>query len=204
MTLRLTIQDLSCVRGGRTVLKDISVSVGGGEALLVTGPNGIGKSTLLRLIAGLLRPDRGKIAFTGGPEGVSRAEHCHYFGHQDGLKSALTVIENLDFWYRFYGSNGPAPADALETVGLRQLADLPAGSLSAGQRRRVAFARMRLCERPVWLMDEPTSALDERAEAAMLDAMRAHYASGGILISATHLPLALPNAATLRLTKKAA
>ena len=197
--MELIGEDLVCVRGGREVFSGLGFRVRAGEALLLTGPNGAGKSSLLRLIAGLLRPAAGRIALTGGDAELSVAEQAHYLGHQDALKPSLTVGENLRFWADFLGGGSGVLTDALAAVGLEELADLPAGYLSAGQRRRLSLARLLAAPRPLWLLDEPTAALDTTAQGRLADLMRAHLAGRGLIVAATHGPLGLDAALGLRL-----
>jgi heme exporter protein A len=196
---RLLASDLTCVRGGRTVLSGLSFAVGAGEALLVTGPNGAGKSSLLRLVAGLVRPAGGRLALEGGNDEATLGEQAHYLGHQDALKPSLTVAENLGFWVHYLGGATDAVADALDAVGLGSIADLPAAYLSAGQRRRLSIARLIAVERPLWLLDEPTSALDTAAQAMLADLMRKHLSLGGMILAATHGPIGLDGAKELTL-----
>jgi heme exporter protein A len=201
--MRLVGRDLGCTRGGREVLAGVSFSVAAGEALAVTGRNGAGKTTLLRVIAGLLELAAGHLELTGGPPEATLAEQAHYLGHRDGLKPALSVRENLAFWYAFLGgSDAPAASNAvaaaLESVGLAALAGLPAAYLSAGQRRRLAIARLLAAPRPVWLLDEPTAALDTASQERLAELMRNHLAGGGIIVAATHGPLGI-DARDLRL-----
>ncbi|MFL6797143.1 MAG: heme ABC exporter ATP-binding protein CcmA [Xanthobacteraceae bacterium] len=188
---------LCCMRGGREVFRDVSFSVRAGEALTVTGPNGAGKSSLLRLLIGLVSPTSGAIELIGGDPELVLAEQAHYLGHQDALKPALTVRENLAFWASFLG-NGRTQ-DVLSQVGLDGLGHLPALYLSAGQRRRLSLARLIAVERPIWLLDEPTSALDAPAQAALGELMRRHLASGGLILAATHGPIGLERSHELQL-----
>jgi heme exporter protein A len=198
-SMRLLASELACIRGGRTIFSGLSLAVSAGEAVLITGPNGSGKSSLLRLIAGLVRPEAGQLALEGGDAEASVAEQAHYLGHLDALKSSLTVTENLSFWTDFLGGKAAATAAALETVGLDSIADLPAGYLSAGQRRRLSIARLIAVERPLWLLDEPTSALDVAAQATLAKLMTRHLASGGLILAATHGPIGLDGARELRM-----
>jgi heme exporter protein A len=196
--MELIGQDLVCVRGGREVFSGLGFRVCAGEALVLTGPNGAGKSSLLRLIAGLLRPAAGRIALTGEAE-LSVAEQAHYLGHQDALKPSLTVRENLRFWADFLGGGSAGLTSALAAVGLDDLADLPAGYLSAGQRRRLSLARLLASPRPLWLLDEPTAALDTTAQGRLAELMREHLGGRGLIVAATHGPLGLDAAHSLRL-----
>lgn len=195
--MRLSGEGLAAARGGRTVFEGVAFSVGSGELLELVGPNGAGKSTLLRVIAGLLAPAAGTLGLDPAPAAGLPAS-VHYFGHLDGLKAALTVAENLAYGRTLYGGTGDIEA-ALEAVALAHLVDIPAGRLSAGQKRRVALARLLVAERPVWLLDEPATALDAAAEAMLGGLIAAHLAAGGLAVAATHRPLPVPPAATLRL-----
>jgi heme exporter protein A len=195
--MQLTAENIVCVRGGREVFAGLNFSVGSGEALLVTGRNGAGKSSLLRLIAGLIRPSGGRLALHGGAD-ASIGEQTHYLGHQDAVKPALSVLENLSFWADYLGARGN-PITALKTVGLEALADLPAAYLSAGQKRRLSIARLLAVKRPIWLLDEPTSALDAPSQAMLAKVMQAHLRNRGLIVAATHGAIGLPRARQLRL-----
>ena len=197
--MRLSAHDLGCVRGGREVFEGLNFAVVACEALAVTGRNGAGKTTLLRVIAGLLEPAGGGLELTGGAPDASLAEQAHYLGHRDALKPALSVRENLEFWYAFLGGRAAPAASALEAVGLDGLAELPAAYLSAGQRRRLAIARLIAAPRPIWLLDEPTAALDAASQQRLGELMRDHLGGGGIIVAATHGPLGLEGGRELRL-----
>lgn len=195
--MRLSAFDLGCARSGREVFAGLSFAVESAGALLVLGPNGAGKSSLLRMIAGLVRVAAGRLTLDGGDGDLTLAEQAHYLGHQDAVKPSLTVAENLAFWTRYLG--GGEPSGALASVGLETLADLPAGYLSAGQRRRLSIARLIAVPRPIWLLDEPTSALDAAAQARLAEIMRDHRAGGGIVLAAAHGPIGLDGATEVRL-----
>ncbi len=195
----LKAEGLAAFRGERLVLDEISFAVSRGSALVLLGPNGAGKSTLLRLLAGLLRPAVGKLFWNGADALAEPTEHARrvaYLGHQDGVKPALTAAENLRFAATLARTS---IAEALASVGLAELAELPARMFSAGQRRRLALARVALSAAPIWLLDEPTSGLDSASVAAFGGTMAAHCAHGGVIVASTHAPLPLPRAAELRL-----
>ena len=200
----LEIQAVAAFRGDHLVFEDVSFRLDTGDALLLLGPNGSGKTTLLRLIAGLMPRAAGEVLWDGRDALADMAVHGRrlaYLGHQDALKLGLTPAENLAFWAR-----GPARMRqeailvALEAVGLADLAQLPARMLSAGQRRRVAIARLLVTAAPLWLLDEPTTALDTAAVARLGALAAAHREAGGMVIAATHLDLPLPGAAALSLS----
>ena len=197
--MQLLAENLTCARGGRTVFSGLSFAIGAGEALVVTGRNGAGKSSLLRLIAGLVHMAAGKLALTGGEAEASVGEQAHYLGHHDALKSSLSVSENLAFWIEFLGGDRRAVMAALEAVDLAPLAGLPAAYLSAGQRRRLSIARLVAVERPLWLLDEPTSALDAQSQERLAGLMRAHRDKGGLIVAAAHGDIGLEAPRELRL-----
>jgi heme exporter protein A len=195
--MKLIGDKLSAVRGGRTLFADLSFALSAGQALLVTGPNGAGKTTLLRTIAGFLQPAAGQIALEDGKLDYPLSEQCHYVGHLNAVKVSLSVGENAGFWRGFQGGAHDRVEPALATFGLQPLRDIPAGYLSAGQKRRLGLARLLLAERPVWLLDEPTASLDEAAQRTLTDVINRHLGAGGLV--ATHMPLELANARELRL-----
>jgi heme exporter protein A len=197
--MRLSARELDCIRGGRIVFEGIEFTIPAGEALLVTGRNGAGKSSLLRQVAGLVRIAHGTIMLEDADPELSLAEQAHYLGHLDAIKASLTVAENLRFWARCLGAPVGDPIAALTAVGLDALADLPAGYLSAGQRRRLSLARLIAAPRPLWLLDEPTAALDTAAQARLAELMHEHLAGGGLILAAVHGPIGLPAAKELHL-----
>ena len=173
------------------MFQSVNFELAAGQALALTGRNGSGKSTLLRLIAGLLHPATGTVALEGaGEDDAGLPEQAHYLGHLDAFKPALTVTENLGFWSRYLGPGRSTDA-ALAAVGLDGLAQLPAGYLSAGQRRRLSLARLLAIARPLWLLDEPTSALDAAGQQMLAGLMRDHLRGGGMIVAATHGPLGI-------------
>jgi heme exporter protein A len=189
--MRLSGQNLRCVRGGREVFAGLDFGAEAGELLAVTGANGSGKTSLLRLIAGLLVPAEGAIVLASGEAELTLAEQAHYLGHRDALKPALSVMENLAFWRDFLGGEVSDAGKSLEAVGLDHAAHLPAAYLSAGQRRRLSLARLLAVRRPLWLLDEPTAALDAAGQELFAGLMRDHLARGGLIVAATHGPLGL-------------
>jgi heme exporter protein A len=191
--LRLIVSDLACERGGRLLFSRLSFRLEAGRAVALTGANGAGKTSLLSLIAGLIRPHQGEIRLEDG-EGVwaEPPEEAHLVGHRDGLKSQLLVRENLEFWQAMLGSSHPpglTPSAALARLGLAHVEATPGAYLSAGQRRRVALARLLVVPRPLWLLDEPTAALDASSRQVLAELMGEHLARGGLIIAATHEPI---------------
>jgi heme exporter protein A len=199
--MRLSAWGLTIERGGRRLFAGLSFAVDQGAALVVTGPNGAGKSTLLRALCGFLPLEAGGFALEGGDAERTVGEQAHYLGHADGVKGALTAGENLAFAAAMLGgrSSREAQRDALARVGLAHVIDFPARLLSAGQRRRVALARLLVADRPLWLLDEPATALDVAAQAALAAIMQARLRGGGIIVAAAHAPLGLDAAQELRL-----
>ncbi len=188
--MMLSVRDLAISRGGITILEAVSLTLGAGEALVLRGPNGIGKTTLLRTIAGLQPAVSGQTLLP--PEGAA------YSGHADGLKATLTVAENLLFWARIYGQSDITPA--LSAMNLETLADRDAQNLSAGQKRRLGLGRLLVTGRRLWLLDEPTVSLDAASVALFAEAVRAHLRAGGAALMATHIDLGLGEASLLDLT----
>lgn len=180
-------------------MRDVSFEIAGGEALTLTGPNGVGKTTLLRALAGLLPPLSGSVGLGGGDQERSVGEQCHFVGHLNGIKPALSVAENLDFFAKFLGGTAAMASRAAETLGLSDLEDVPAALLSAGQKRRLGLARLLCAERPLWLLDEPAVSLDTASQDILSGMVTAHLSAGGIVAAATHTPLGWPNARTVNL-----
>lgn len=196
---RLVVEGLAVERGGRRVLSDLSFEVAAGEALLLTGPNGAGKTTLLKTIAGFLVPAAGRVALADGGDGEPIAERAHYVGHLNGARSTLTIEENARFWGRYLGGSEDRIESSLDRFGLASLAAIPVGYLSAGQKRRLALARLLLANRPLWLLDEPSSSLDASSTRVLAEVIDEHVAAGGVVLAATHLPLGLARSRELRL-----
>jgi heme exporter protein A len=201
MISSLTAEKLACMRGDRRVFADLDFQVAAGEALVVEGANGVGKTSLLRLIAGFLVPAFGSITLNTDTNAVSddeeRGRNVGLLGHQDGIKPQLSVGEQLEFFARLYGAC-VAVLPALERVGLVRQRELPCRYLSAGQKKRLGLARLMLSGRALWLLDEPFAALDTAGRVLAAELMTAHCASGGIVVAATHDALGL-DARLLRL-----
>lgn len=183
----LAAKQIACRRGRRLLFEDLSFSLDPGQSLLVTGPNGAGKTSLLRLIAGLLPLEAGR--FEGGDEELPLEERCHYVGHLNAIRSALTLRENLCFWADFLGGSAEGMDEGLELFGLNAVADLPAGLLSAGQKRKLGLLRLLAAPRPIWLLDEPSVSLDAASVQTLARLVRKHLAEGGVAVVASHTAL---------------
>lgn len=189
--MKLIVDKLACERGGRRVFSGLSLSVAAGEMLTLRGPNGAGKTSLLRTVAGLTPAAAGMVRLDGGDDDLSVGQQAHYIGHGNATKPQLTVAENLRFWARFHGGDTARIDDAMTAMDLTALAPFAAALLSAGQKRRLALARLALIERPVWLLDEPTVGLDAASVARLQKLMRGHLDGGGIILAATHIDLGM-------------
>lgn len=183
----LALDDVAVNRGGVPILQGVTLRVAGGCALVLRGPNGSGKTTLLRAVAGLQPVAAGRIA--------APAEGVAYAAHADGIKGVMTVAENLAFWAAVHGDGPAAVRAALDRMALRGLADRPAQNLSAGQKRRLALARLLVAGRGLWLLDEPTVSLDAASVTLFAGVVADHLAAGGAVLAATHVDLAIPGAA---------
>jgi len=191
--LVLEAKSLACERGGRLVFENLNFSVKSGEVIELRGPNGAGKSSLLRMIAGLNKPAHGSLNVTSGVVN----EQAHYIGHNEAIKPAFTVGENLRFWQSFLGGTGEP---ALKPFRLEKLADDEARLLSQGQKRRLALSRLVAVSRPIWLLDEPTVGLDKLALDDLCREIEIHLEKGGMVIAATHADLGVQGIRLLELT----
>ena len=185
----LTVAGLTLSRGERVLFRGLSLSLASGEAVALTGANGAGKTSLLRALAGFIRPDAGTIAFADAEPAEARRRHLHWLGHLDGLKGARRARDELAFHARWLGADAGGIAAAVDVLALEPLLDLEVRQLSAGQRRRLAFARLIATPRPIWLLDEPFAPLDTRWRAALGLLMQAHLDKGGAILAAVHDPL---------------
>ena len=189
----LTVAGLTLSRGERVLFRDLSLSLTPGEAVALTGANGAGKTSLLRAVAGFIRPDAGTVAFTGAEPAEARRRHIHWLGHLDGLKGARRARDELVFQSAWLGADRAAVEAAADVLALEPLLDLEVRKLSAGQRRRLAFARLIAAPRPIWLLDEPFAPLDARWTAALGLLMQAHLDKGGAILAAVHHRLPVPS-----------
>ena len=195
--------DITCVRGERRVFSGLNYTLEDGGALVLVGPNGRGKSSLLRLMAGLLRPYEGQLTWSDEVIHEDPEAHnakLHYVGHLDAVKPVLNVIENILFWAELrQGRKGFGVEPALEALGISHLGDVPGRYLSAGQKRRVNLSRLLAAPAPLWLLDEPTTALDAQAIKSLADIIAKHRQEGGMVVVSTHTPMDLPDAEILNL-----
>lgn len=192
MIKHLTLDDLAVRRGGRLLFEGLKLNLAAGQAAALVGRNGAGKTSLLRAIAGLVELEGGRIGFGELEPAEARAQHVHFVGHQDGLKTGRTAREELVFWSRWLGAGEAEALDAAEALELTPLLDLEVRRLSAGQRRRLALARLLAAPRALWLLDEPMSPLDAGWRARFGELMARHLADGGLIVAAVHDPLPVP------------
>lgn len=188
----LSVSGLTISRGERVLIRDLTFSVASGEVVALTGANGAGKTSLLRALAGFLRPDAGTVAYEGVELSEARRRHLHWQGPLDGLKSARRASDELAFQAHYAGADADGIAAAVDLLALTPLLDLEVRQLSAGQKRRLALARLIAAPRPLWLLDEPLSPLDARWRAVMGTLIQAHVDKGGAVIAAVHDPLPVP------------
>lgn len=196
MIAALNLRGLALARGGRTLFAGLTLSVAAGEAVTLVGENGAGKTSLLRAIAGFVRPVAGEITFEGPTDAdEARARGLHLLGHLEGLKPGRTAWEELRFAALWTGGTEASARAAVERFRLQPLLDLPTRKLSAGQKRRLALARLVAAPRPLWLLDEPLAPLDAERRAFVGEIMGEHLASGGLIVAAVHDPLPIPTRA---------
>ena len=197
MLKSVDIQSLSLSRGERVLFQGLSLRLSAGEAVALTGANGAGKTSLLRAVAGFIRPDAGTITFSGGDSETldaetARREGVHLLGHLEGLKPTRTARQEFDFQTAWLGGNSAAREAAIARLSLTPLLDLETRKLSAGQKRRLSLARLIAAPSALWLLDEPLAPLDERWRAVAAELMAAHLAMGGMILAAVHDPLPVP------------
>jgi heme exporter protein A len=190
----LSSDNLACIRGERPIFTDISFTLAAGEVLVVTGANGSGKTSLLRIVCGLLEAAAGEIRWNGSSAralGDDYFGQLAYLGHQNGLKDDLSAAENIQVWAGVSGTTVELDAarHALRQVGLAGREDLPVRWLSQGQKRRAALARLLVAKRPLWVLDEPFAGLDRTSTAAVETLLKEHLTGGGMAILTTHQDL---------------
>jgi heme exporter protein A len=198
--MRLAGEGLTLERGGRIIFKNVCFAAEAGELILLQGRNGSGKTSLLKLIAGLLKPMGGTLALSGGRPDLTIGQQAHLIGHGLALRAGLTVRENLEFWTSFLG--GGEVDEGLQAFGLLPLADLPGGVLSAGQQRRLSLARLAAVQRPIWLLDEPTVGLDLASLKLLAEQMAGRLKAGGIIVAAAHGELGVPWSSRIELGER--
>lgn len=200
--MSLLAEKLACERGGRAIFADLDFTLEPGDALILRGANGTGKSSLLRIVATLLQPAAGRLLFDNADVGEDpdafRRKLC-FVGHQDALKGAFSAAENLAFWGELHGGGKVRVADALAAFAVGHLAETPIQYLSAGQKRRIALARLSLSRAPLWLLDEPTVSLDGDGVGCLQRVIAGHRADGGMVLAATHIDLGFENAEVLEM-----
>ncbi|WP_019223187.1 heme ABC exporter ATP-binding protein CcmA [Bartonella rattaustraliani] len=187
----LSGKNLAAHRNERILFQNLSFRLFPQQLMTITGPNGIGKSTLLRIIVGLLKATEGSVSLEDHKKTYPTATACHYLGPQNAMKPFLSVIDNLHFWSVFYGQYLCSPHEALAEIGLSDLEHLPFNILSTGQKRRVALARLLLSYRPLWVLDEPLSGVDNHAQNLLTNVFQNHLNKGGMIVAATHSPLGI-------------
>lgn len=204
-------RNLTCIRGERIVFTGLDFALHPGQAMLLLGRNGSGKSSLLRLMAGHVKAATGDLLWQGHPVRDDREAHgaaTRYIGHLDAVKPILTVAENISFWVRLWDEDATGiPARvmaALDRFAMQPLAEVPGKLLSAGQKRRVNLARLFAAPAPLWLLDEPTTALDKASIKVLEDAIAEHRAAGGMVVVSTHMDIDLPDATTFQMEDFAA
>lgn len=185
----LSLTNLAVRRGGRLLFENLRLELAAGQACALVGPNGSGKTSLLRAVAGLVRPEAGAIVFDGAEPEAARGAGLHFIGHQDGLKPARTAWEELRFWSLWSGGDAETAQAAADALELTRLLDLEVRRLSAGQRRRLALARLLSAPRPLWLLDEPLAPLDARWRERFGELIADHLRRDGLILAAVHDPL---------------
>lgn len=202
-SIRLLIDQLTLSRGDRVLIDGLSLTVEPGQALWLTGPNGIGKTTLLLACAGLLSADSGSVRWTSGHDDYTANQVLAYAAHRGPERNGLTLGEDLGFWQTLYRDKLSLD-DRLDSVGLQDRHDTPVAGLSAGQRRRLSLARLMASNRAVWLMDEPLAGLDTDGQARVTEILSDHLSAGGLAIIASHQPVPIKGVTAMKLVLEAA